>query len=806
MAEPNLFADFGDDFLENQQVPAALVYTRDRWDEEWTFQPDLRCNGCLAAVAPATGSAELVWTYGLVKQPDELEKSIILPDDGHRRYVRILWLNTEHAFGDEIRHYVWYGIVNGVGARIGGVRSDGFSYETGEQTIQCVGLEKILDEQPIHKSAWFSHELQEVRFVDRGLAFNSDRADGVPGGNMEGIANWPNGVPVFSGKVLLDDSFWTTCDAIQYLVGFNRPSDKNEVELPVGINPDSLALLEILQDRPQLETHGRTLRQMLNQLLPHQRFVTWYVSVDESLNAIFINIVPLPGDALELPSGDTIQANPRRWNWQMNAGRTSPILVLSHAEGVERVRIQGARRTSTGSFSNPDGTLVAGYTAAQKTLWDAGGEAGAAFAAAGSNKTKKNALNEEVRSRDALREVYSRFKCPDDWDGRCQNGEGVGTGALVFPFEQLFFPTTDIELFSPAKFYQREVYFEPYVMLRDGYLYTTLTDSDGNTVAPVQLTDGPHNFLPPVVVIKTPATGSDASRLAAFPRWRHIERLASELESVPGDASKQFSGHVSVPRLDRAIVIKVDGHKQYVIAGADYTNKSYEDKYYPWDWKTIIATVTIKGDEYCEGSWPAAADLPGNDYKREALFNAGDDYRLDWIAQGTVIGIDAEGALQRTTGGWIQDDRQKLQDRARMAFAWYGVPRQAISFPTPKINGSIQLGDYVVSAGDVIHAHEINTVITSIRIDCQGAGMGGSPPIPMITYQTDWVADMSLFVAPSMETTRHTTVKRMSQVTPTGSSASRNEFAIEMGKQKYNPTRLIQGADHGRSGPMQDSQ
>lgn len=749
MPVSNLAADFADSSSIFQTAPHS-VYTRQRWDEEWVYQPHLFANNAVWALAPGTSTAELSWHYGRVKYFDEATWQQVIYDGGSRRYVKIVWQNPGWAFGDsEIINPTWYGIVNGTGTIMGGVRNSGDGpYETGHQSIQCVGLEKLLDETPICTSAWYSLEAAGRRFVDRGITFNEERADGTMGGNLANVARWVDGLPLFSGQPIDDDEFWTTPLILKYLLRYHRPMDAAQNPLPFALLDTVIDdTFRIENDRPQVESHGRTVRDILNQLIPYQRFVSWKIEVDEAFNAIFIVVVSLAGDDIFLPTGDIITANPRRWLLDIDRHRCEPVLTLSHAESVDRVRIQGARATATFTISSEDGTLVAGWTAAQETLYETGASGTANYAAT-TDKAVKNRLHAEVRARDKIRMVYSLFKVPDDWDFVAKNGVG-GAGFTVYSFLD-----TETPGFLPC---QRTLYLESHLAIRDGYNYATLDNGAGVKVDPVKIENGPFNFLPPIVLIRIPPSGTEASRLASNPRYVYIDRnaLASEPETVVDDPLRQFSGHVSVPSQYRGFQVRVNGSHQYYIAGDDYTKKDEETLYVPWDWQTIIATFTAKMDWFCQGIWPPLADLPPlQDHIREAVLSAGDEYRWDWMVPGTVIGLDTEGSPERCAlGGYIQDDRLKLTERARLAFEWYGITRRAISLPTPKINGSIQLGDFVVQVGNLV-SHPVNTVITSVRIDCPPAGIGGQPNTPMMTLTTDYVADMDLYLSPNLQAAR----------------------------------------------------
>ncbi len=743
-----LFQDFGGLNL----TLAPLVYTRARWADEWEYRPYLRCNWAQWTIQPGTSQAEIQWNYGPVQMHDMRQKETLLPDDGSRRYVKIEFPNNSYTIGETVEPIFWYGMVFGMGTDQGAVAdslTDGSLYETGAQSIQCVGLEKLLEDTVVCNSAWTDSEGEMWR-VDRGLTFNDYRADGTIGGNMSSVGF--EGIPTFSGRILDDDASWTATYILKYLLKHHRPADKNGIPIPFGLLVDGVwsDVLATIPDRPHLPTHGRNVRDLINQLVSPDRFVAWTLEVDETFNAVFIKLVPITGDPILLPSGALVQANNRRWTFNIDHARTASAITLSHADAVERVRVQGARATSTFTISNADGTLEEGYTTTQKSSYDSGGSGKPGYAGATNNLKKK--LNKWARARDDMKFVYSRFKIPHDWDGTAGDGEG-GDGGHFCPID-----TATLRF----KFNPREFELEPQLAMRDGYNYDDLGGAADPT-PPTKSGDGPFNHRPPIVLIRWPAEGMDASDLASIPRWLFIDQVGkmAEEDTAVSDPETSWSGHVDIPKKDRAIVIKVTGEDQYVIAGADYTQISgIETLKYLWDWKTIIATVTAKWDAHCEGVWPRfKADTSNADHIREAVFDAGDEYRLDWLVPNTVIGIStATGGLQRSEdGGWIQNDKALLVDRARLAFLWYGVERRALQLSTSMINGSVQIGDFVVETGSLI-PHAVNTVVTSIRIDCGPGNLGDSPPRPVQTYITDWIPDLDMFISPNLSPSRRPTL------------------------------------------------
>jgi hypothetical protein len=712
----NVFSSIGARALRSHEV-----FTKVNWADDWTAQPYLFCDSASWRIAPGIPTAQLSWNYGRAKRFDKATWATVLPDNGSRRYVKIVYANDQWSLDtDPPSDLTWYGVIDGLGSRAGAV-AGGVAH--GQQRIHCNGLESLLDKTPIRTGAWWTGS--DIKFVDRGLTFNARKADGTAGGNRTTAEH--AGSHVFSGVVKDDDAFWRTQDILKYLFAHQVPRDKlGSAEIPFVIDPTNLALITGIEDQPYLATEGRTFRQILNQLLPQQRGLSYYFDVFD--DEVTLMIVSLFDSAVTFPSVGSISANPRRWSLATDREMGELTTTLSHHEACDRVRIRGRRARSVFSISYADVTLVKGWPDAIETEYEAGATGTAPYSAATGTEEKQR-LNQEARSRDKLLSVFRRFKLPDNWDGHTKHSGGGGGGL------QFHWPLTSET--ANYLFYQREVYFLSKLPMKDGYNYQAITSAGGGALPPVKVSQGPFNGLPPLVVIKVPEKD----------RYVQIEKVGKSgaLEKKPGQAHASWSAHAHVPEMDRALVINVSNGQQWIIGGTDFTPLTEDEKPTRWDWKTIIATVAIEVDEFCEGVWPETANVPVNDHVREFMLDAPDTYRLDWLVPDTVIGVDSAGALIRCTlGGWINDDRPKLIDRARMAFEYYGRSRQAMTFRTSKVNNSILPGDLIATLGSASPL-ELNSVVTDITVSSTPGTPENPPPPTSITYTTDFIRNMDFF-------------------------------------------------------------
>jgi len=78
------------------------------------------------------------------------------------------------------------------------------------------------------------------------------------------------------------------------------------------------------------------------------------------------------------------------------------------------------------------------------------------------------------------------------------------------------------------------------------------------------------------------------------------------------------------------------------------------------------------------------------------------------------------GAVVKTNGGFVRDDRERLADIARMAFSWYGQTRRILNLSFRGIVSGFELGQLITAVGSGETAQAVNTAITAISYDLKG--------------------------------------------------------------------------------------
>jgi hypothetical protein len=133
----------------------------------------------------------------------------------------------------------------------------------------------------------------------------------------------------------------------------------------------------------------------------------------------------------------------------------------------------------------------------------------------------------------------------------------------------------------------------------------------------------------------------------------------------------------------------------------------------------------------------------GVETPRLLVLNVGDNYRQDYIVPHTVVAVDLKtGELQRSNGGYLNDDTPLLTAAAQTAFEWYSQTRNVLTYAMRHLP-NLRIGDFVLQLGDPAEAaahpttiYEVNTPITEIKLMI-GRGTAESPPeVPTMLLTT----------------------------------------------------------------------
>jgi len=699
------------------------VYVREHWFGTWTNVPWLFADSVTWSLAPAIGTAQLAWRAGRGMRQGELKPGVVARLTGiDRWFVKIEWDFSDLGGVTPATQYLrWYGTLEASIDETVGLLIDGKTVvPKSKQKLTCYGLEQLWYRTPLRKSVWSETISGAEHTIDRVIPFNRVNGAGEVEGNRSATRDWKS--YCFTDKIGIADELWSTRNIAEYLAAHMGP--KGFMDVPQPLFRIDVTARDLLPDwdKPVIDPEGKTLGQVLEEILPRGRMLAWRLAVDDSDpddTAPTVKLTPysLLGAAVTTPAGQHLFENPRRV-----ALLTDGVPDFHHAakesssQRFDQLIVRGARATSTCTLSKADLTLEAGWPSALETEYEAGFSGDGTYAGLGTHDRQHRNL--EVRHRDKLWPVFRRFAIPAAWKQKVKNGLGGGSEELVFPT----IPGGD----KPYPVCPRDLRMLPTVPMKEGFEYEAI-GSVTLRIAPIRISDGPHERLAPMVFFKSPVTE----------RYFHVERIGdgAGLETTDAAGELQFSCRIEVPASDRAILLHCHGRPQHAIAAADFDPLDEDPYAGVWDWQDAIITVALTDDRYCEGKWPsdalAKADVVG--CRRELLLEAGEKYRLDYLVNNTVIGIDDAGDLIRASeASWIHDERETLAARARQAYEYYQQSRRAAAITTPRLELALdlRLGDYLESIGEA-DPQTYGSVVSEITVtipDGDGA--------PSLSYTT----------------------------------------------------------------------
>lgn len=703
------------------RIGAQDVFLRERWDAEWEWIEHLHCDHCVWSAAPAEPTAMLSWIYGRLARERKLAWAEVLKLTGRLRYFVKLdfQLRLDPATGFHTKRQ-WYGLLELDEDFLGGglIRPDGAggkkTMAVGEQHLVCYGLERLLAEHTVDFSYWRDDNGGPKR-IERAITFN-------PGGQPNRTPEKFDGVYHF-GTDRQTVKHWTTHDIVEYLLKYHTP--RNKAGLPVV----EFRLRPIFPtpipdwDTPELEAQGVRTLELLDQLLPRQRMLGWYLEVT---NANRVELVPFTFTEADIgvliEGAKPIPANKQPVNINFERDVTADVAIKRSAiDRCDQVIVRGDRRRSCFTVGFADATLVRGWTTQEEVDYMAGASVLDSYVPAEIKECQER--NAEVRA--LFTRVYARFELDKDWDLLAGDGEGTTEGekAPVFP---------DGDAADPFPIYRFDMEIEATTPLWLGVDYSGDKVKFGTVNESTAW--GVREEMPLFVAWAIPETDPR--------RWVPVEQLGAlmEIEETEEEDNRSFSVSVHVVPHSRAFELHVHGQPQHAIAGFDFTPLDVDEDLGEHDFRKMAVTLSVRDDRYCEGRWPEDKDLPpARSALKRYVVNAGNGYVQDYLVPNTVVGIDSEGELLKSSGGFLRDDSGLLKAAAKVAFSWYGRPRSVLTLRSGQLTEELFLGQMVVTIGDPAaaggHTETIHTVITQVELHWPRA-VDSAPPPPSMTWIT----------------------------------------------------------------------
>lgn len=232
-----------------------------------------------------------------------------------------------------------------------------------------------------------------------------------------------------------------------------------------------------------------------------------------------------------------------------------------------------------------------------------------------------------------------------------------------------------------------------------------------------------EEFLPPFALLKVeeePAANSNPNP----DRWQYCNKMEQSRfhgGTRPGPAIKT-SYHLSMQENVPGIVLKAAGSLPHAVALNYFDDVTYPTRVKPEvSYLYLRATVCAESDNYAEGVY-AVDPLPPDVPIQELVVDMGDDYRLDFLAENTIVDLKAGVPVLADSAAVLRDDRKYLKDIARIAFEWYREDRNALTVEFRQLRNLFGLGQLITTIGSGSTQSNINTVISCLTYNFDKAG------------------------------------------------------------------------------------
>jgi hypothetical protein len=675
---------------------------------EWVEQPHLFIDVLDLHAAPQVDQAQLHRHYGRLIQFGETTFDIYNQIDVIGHYVRVEILDSTGAL---VR--MWFGVIEAELNDVRGASTLDNGISTGIQRFQAFGLLRLLERVFFRSTTKFRDpDETEAITISRGIPFNmSEDGDYAETGNRS--AETSDGVYVFSDAPELADE-WTAWTAAQYLLVNHVPLDCNDNPIATwGLSGDQATLdWYIVHTR----TEGRSVKDILDELIPRKRAVGYWVDYEEESNFVRVNVFSLNGSDLVLPTG-TIPANPdqRELDFEYAVSIQRATLRNVSTTKYNRIVARGEHRTSTTTLRfNPQyAELDKGWTSDQEDSYLEGASNKVGYGAL--SLLEKYRANAIVRTADTFAPVFCRFQLGDDWNKRADTlfqNEDTRQWHVAPLLDSDGIPRTEYDAGSNPDgelMWVKTIHFNMKLALRQGLDYSDSRIDTGEYIEPVsdeiQALDTTQ-YVRPLFFWRNASTS----------RYELLENLglssAFESDVRPWSIQPEIKGRGPV------VDLRVIGGPQQFIAdsywsGAAVTDPAHDPaKNGGLDYTAFYATLTINTGVPFEYIIDIGTNQTG--IMRRTLFIDVPDARHDFVVPYTVVGIGENGVKQTTSGGVIRDDRDRLKLIAESAAAWYGVLRQTLEVSFRKISPVVELGSLIVAIPSNYQREDVNTVVTRL--------------------------------------------------------------------------------------------
>lgn len=700
-------------------TPRVAIYTKANWSGPWVEQKLVSVMEARWATAPSFSTATLRRRFGWILPAGELSYRYVPPITTHGYYVCIVYS------GEDGYPRVWVGYADKpiITERHHEAFNGGAS---GVQDIPCWGMDRALQYARVNSTVFANPDTasnQKWLRRDHPATFNLNTF-----GNRtkDEIQLYDIGNQTVEGHVFClpnepDPKFWSTREIIKYMARFHLPTNDSLAQrLPFRINANAADLPA--WDRPVLNPDGKSLWDVLTELLSSDRMLGWTLIPNVTnasnfpgqtdLNIASLDIVPFTRlrSPLTLPSIGAMPANNAQITWVSNLDpNTDGELQEDASDTVEQVIVEGPREIAVGTFRISElqigwpSALSAEYSTAlsDQPGWE------------DLKRHEKARSNEYFRQLPKFADVFRLYIIKPKWDGTCD-------GYPLF-----------LEIPDPQD-ENADVPYVPYLgnaeILPDLPLYMGV-DYEG-AANEVDETPGRQRLPISVWFEKPQDPGKYTPAQTAYtnfgnPPVQNPNALPWQFRVVPDNI--QGAG----------FAFEISGAPKHALAGPLFTpNNGDPENGNDWVWggydyADMLITAAMRGDRRPNFRMPATVN--GDLVRRTIIRLEHRSLEHVKIAAATVIGLDSDEETVTSDGGVLRDPLPILEALCRLAAESLVNPRKSLSIRTGRTLGDLFPGEMIAT----YNGQMANVIISEIRMTTpEVAGpQSDNPPAAMMSVE-----------------------------------------------------------------------
>lgn len=684
-----------------------LCHTKSSWAQDWTERALLQCLQITDALAPSHSSATFSHVYGTGMMPaigsrpaDHVPTVLTKPNLlGH--YVRVTLSNG-------IR---WWGIlVEQDDQQLGTLNGTA----SGRISYTAYALTFLLERGAPLRQTKVKTGTAATSLINIGIPFNGG-SDGRKERTRVSGANFDTTLKCFTDRTMTTaPELWTARRAMEYLIAeFPLKNSSDTEQIPLHMSIESKRCLEY--DLPEIRYHGMNRWELLSQLVDRRRGLVMYTKITAA-GQLEIVVDSSGKEQTTLPGGAIVprNRNQRTYDFDDAVNVSGCSVSTSAVQFYDQVEVIGEPLGVVFSVSpaTTNGQLEPDWGTTEETEYNTAASADTGYSAL--STADKKAANADARARDKFAPVYSWWRLKSDWDGK---GRSESTGEPNNPAVIKLKDDGELEYDEVAKYWVDGLRFADFVPMRPNVDYTEDVDPDIDS----RDDDQQKDYLAPIVWVKPGRVNEQSGSLDKG--WVHAERLNAAIDADSTKRPHEWSMQIKERKDAPGLILEVVGKPQHFAAIGAFTgtgNSTHDPVPSSGainlrDW---IATVYMPLQQHVRCVHPKPVDVTSGDVKRVLSIPLARCH-CDYLVSGTVVKVE-KGDIKTTTGGLLRDDRDRARDLAKLAYQWYGTPRQTLNLNFRGIPTGFAVGQLITAVNQDGTSQQINTVISSITLDLQG--------------------------------------------------------------------------------------